>query len=176
MRNLIPVFIACVLIMLLLDACNKDTVTKISSNNVYSMKLAYNDTTANFNSCVVSTVVQGNTPTQILISGFNSTNNKISGQSFELDITADIDSLKAGQAFPAATVTQEDHTVTMYFFPDSTRTYTTQIANPIGSVTITSVNSSEIKGTFNGGLYGWNDAYAVELDYTIAGGTFTAKR
>jgi hypothetical protein len=176
MRNLIPVFITCVLMILLLDACNKDSVTTTSTGGAYSMKFSYNDTTANFNTCVVSTVTQGNVPSEILISGYTTTNNKFTGKSFELDIVADIDSLKAGQVFPAATTIQQLHTSTLYFFTDSTSTYTTQIANPIGSVTITSVSSTEIKGTFTGGLYGWNDSYAVLLDYTITGGTFIARR
>ena len=180
MRNLIPVFITCVLMIVLLGACNKDTVTKVSSSgtgsNTYFMKLAYNDTTLNFTDCSVSTVTQGSAPTQILISGYSFAKNVFGSQSFELDLMADIDSLKAGQVFPAATTIAQTHSMTLYFFPDSVRTYTTQIANPIGSVTITGVSSTEIKGTFNGGLYGWNDAYAIELNYTITGGTFTAKR
>jgi len=177
MRNLIPVFIACVLGMLLLNACNKDVVTKIASGSDASfMKLAYNDTTLNFNTCSVSTVIQGNTQTQVLISGYTLTKSIFGSQSFELDIMADIDSLKAGQVFPAATSIDQSHSMTLYFFPDSVRTYTTQIANPIGSVTITSVTTTEVKGTFNGGLYGWNDAYAIELNYNITNGTFTAKR
>jgi len=176
MRNLIPFFIIGVLMVLLLGACNKDSVTTTSSGGSYSMKLTYNDTIANFNTCVVSTVIQGNTPSEILISGYNTTNNKISGKSFELDLVGDVDSLKAGQVFPAATTSNQLHSSTLYFFPDSVKTYTTQLANPIGVVTITSVTAYEIKGTFTGGLYGWQDAYAVILDYTISSGTFVARR
>ncbi|WP_461453281.1 hypothetical protein [Mucilaginibacter sp.] len=176
MRNLVPVFIIGIVMLLLLNACNKESVTTTSTGGSYSMKFIYNDTTASFNTCTVSTVIEGNVPSEVLISGFTTTNNKITGKSFELDLVADIDSLKAGQVFPAATTINQLHSSTLYFFPDSLRTYTTQVAKPIGSVTITSVTSSEIKGTFNGGLYGWQDEYAEILDYNISGGTFVARR
>jgi hypothetical protein len=158
------------------NACNKTTVTtSISSNSSPSMKLAYNNTNLTFNICIAAqSDVNGSE--QLIISGYNETKSQISDNSFEIDLYADIDSIKVGQVFPASTIFEQPHSMTLFFFPDSTNAYVTQVTQPIGSVTITAVTSTEIKGTFSGGLFNSDDLSASALIYTVTNGSFIAKR
>jgi hypothetical protein len=162
--------------ILVFNACNKTTVTtSTSATSSSSMKLAYNNTNLAFNTCIAAqSDVNGSE--QLIISGYNVTKSQVSDNSFEIDLYADIDSIKVGQVFPTSTIFEQPHSMTLFFFPDTTNAYVTQVARPIGSVTITAVTSSEIRGTFSGGLFSSDDFEASALIYTITNGSFTAKR
>jgi hypothetical protein len=162
--------------ILVFNACNKTTVTTSSSAiSSSSMKLAYNNTNLAFNTCIAAqSDVNGSE--QLIISGYDVTKSQISDNSFEIDLYADIDSIKVGQVFPASTIFEQPHSMTLFFLPDSTNAYVTQVAQPIGSVIITAVTSNEIKGIFSGGLFNSDDLSASALIYTVTNGSFAAKR
>jgi len=176
MKNLTKLFIVGLSAITVFTACNKTTVTTSTSTTASSsMKLAYNNTSLAFNTCIaIQSSVNGSN--QLIISGYDVTKGQISDNSFEVDLFADIDSIKVGQVFPASTIFEQPHSMSLFFFPDTTNAYVTQVAQPIGSVTITAVTSSQIKGTFSGGLFNSDDFDATALIYTITNGSFTAKR
>jgi hypothetical protein len=61
------------------------------------------------------------------------------------------------------------------YYPNNTDTFTTQIGNPQGTVTITEVTATTISGTFSAKLFAWNDTSGNTVIYTITNGSFTAK-
>ncbi|MHB8207227.1 hypothetical protein [Mucilaginibacter sp.] len=161
--------------VILLNACNKTTVTKTTNSGAYSMALTVNNSSLSFNTCVSAEVSAGSS-SQVAILGYNTTNNKMSNNNFEVEIFEDIDSIKVGQVFKASTIFAESHSMQLYYSPDSTNTYITQTGNPIGSVTITEITAAVIKGTFSGGLFDYADIDGNTLLYTATNGSFTAKR
>jgi len=176
MKKFTKLFIVSLSAITAFTACNKTTVTTSTSiTGPSSMKLAYNNTNLAFNTCIAlqSNV---NASEQLIISGYNVTKSQVSDNSFEIDLYADIDSIKVGQVFPASTIFEQPHSMSLFFFPDTTNAFVTQVAQPIGSVAITAVTSSEIRGTFSGGLFNSDDFEAGTLIYTITNGSFTAKR
>ena len=177
MKNLTKLFIVGLSAITVFTACNKTTVTTSTSTTASSssMKLAYNNTSLAFNTCIaIQSSVNGSN--QLIISGYDVTRGQISDNSFEVDLFADIDSINVGQVFPASTIFEQPHSMSLFFFPDTTNAFVTQVAQPIGSVAITAVTSSEIRGTFSGGLFNSDDFEASTLIYTITNGSFTAKR
>jgi len=176
MKKFTKLFIVSLSAITAFTACNKTTVTTSTSiTGPSSMKLAYNNTNLAFNTCIaLQSNVNGSE--QLIISGYNVTKSQVSDNSFEIDLYADIDSIKVGQVFPASTIFEQPHSMSLFFFPDTTNAFVTQVAQPIGSVAITAVTSSEIRGTFSGGLFNSDDFEAGTLIYTITNGSFTAKR
>jgi hypothetical protein len=176
MKKFTKLFIVSLSAITAFTACNKTTVTTSTSiTGPSSMKLAYNNTNLAFNTCIaLQSNVNGSE--QLIISGYNVTKSQVSDNSFEIDLYADIDSIKVGQVFPASTIFEQPHSMSLFFFPDTTNAFVTQVAQPIGSVAITAVTSSEIRGTFSGGLFNSDDFEASTLIYTITNGSFTAKR
>ena len=145
------------------------------------MSLTYNNTKLAFNSCVqafnscVHTLTVNNVPETVILAN-NITGSKVSDNSFEIDITADVTTLKPGAIFQAASSFSQVNAMTLFFSPDTTNTYATQPANHTGTVTITDVSFTYIKGTFSGKLFASDDFSASQLLYTITNGTFVAKR
>jgi hypothetical protein len=176
MKNFTKISIFSLLVAVLFSACNKTTVTTRSTGNTgnYSMAFAYNNTSVSFNTCFATQSTVNNS-SQFLILGYNTTGNKVSNNSFEVDLYANIDSIKVGQVFPASTTFLQHGTMALYFSPDTVNTYVTQTAKPVGSVTITAITATEIKGTFSGDLFGEFDSNGSNLLYTISSGSFTAK-
>jgi hypothetical protein len=170
--------IFCLSAINVLSACKKDKVTAThptNGNGVYSMAFAENNIKVSFNSCFI-TQSYVNNGAQLLVLAYNTTNNKISDNSFEVDLIANIDSIKVGQVFPAASTFLQPKSMGLYFSPDTVNTYTTQPSKPVGSVTITEITATEVKGTFSGNLFDELDFDGNNLLYTITNGTFTAKR
>ena len=161
---------------ILFYSCKKSsTPAPVASVSASSMSLIYNNTKLSFNNCFEGTASVNNAP-EIIIIGNNITGSKVSDNSFEVDITADAATLKPGAVFQAASSFGQLNVMALFFFPDTTNTYTTQPASPAGTVTITDVSSTYIKGTFSGKLFASDDFSATKLLYTVTNGTFVAKR
>ena len=169
----------CLPFIILLSACNKTSVTTKQSNkssSATSMAVTLNSTTKlSFNNCFVAEAT-ANGSSQILIDANNITNNAVSDNGFEVDLFGSLDSLKAGQVFPASSSFEQLHSSALNYFVNDSTEYVSQPAQAIGSVTITEVTSAEIKGTFSGNLYGPLDFDGNTLLYTATNGSFTAKR
>jgi len=180
MKITTKLLIFCFSTITILSACKKDKVTTntthpTNGNGAYSMAFAENNTRVSFNTCFV-TQSYVNNGAQLLISGYNVTNNKISDNSFEVDLIANIDSIKVGQVFLAASTFLQPNSMGLFFSPDTVNNYSTQPSKPVGSVTITEITATEVKGTFTGDLFSELDFNGDNLLYTISEGTFTAKR
>ncbi|MEO6633797.1 MAG: hypothetical protein ABIN13_18790, partial [Mucilaginibacter sp.] len=102
------------------------------------------------------------------------TNGKPGAASMEVDITHDLATMKAGQTYSVTTAPKDG--LILFYFKNDNDVFTTQPANPVGKVTITEVTSSTIKGTFSGKLFSEDDFTGEHVLYSIAGGSFTAKR
>ena len=139
-----------------------------------SMKFSYNNTAVSLNSCTALSLSVNNA-SHVNISGVNVTGGKDGNLNMIIDIITSIDSLRAGQTFQAATDFGQTGVEDLLFTVDTT-TYVSQPAAAQGTVVITSVSSTYIKGTFTGTLYGGLDFSATQLIYTVTNGSFIAKR
>ncbi|WP_295794440.1 hypothetical protein [Mucilaginibacter sp.] len=170
MKQLSRLFIAVLFTAIALTSCKKSSDNSPAGT---TMTFKANGTAVTYNACVaVSASV--NDVNQTLITGTNLTNGKPGAASMEVNITHDLATLKAGQSY-SVTTAPKDGLILFYFINDSD-VFTTQPAHPIGTVTITEVTSSTIKGTFSGQLFSEDDFTGDHVLYTIAGGSFTAKR
>lgn len=153
-----------------LAACKKSSDNKPSTSN-YSMTLNANGTAVSYSSCVVADIdANGSKYTEIV-----GVNQKTPNNSFSIEIVAGTSSLKAGQTYQVTADYLGANTATLFYDTDDTHSYTTQAANPVGSVTITSVTSTTLKGTFSGKLYSGDDYNAADLKYTITSGSFVGQ-
>jgi hypothetical protein len=170
MKKLSKLIVAVLFTAIALTSCKKSSDNSPAGT---TMTFKANGTAVTYNTCVaVSASV--NDVNQTLITGTNLTNGKPGAASMEVNITHDLATLKAGQSY-SVTTAPKDGLILFYFINDSD-VFTTQPANPIGTVTITEVTSSTIKGTFSGQLFSEEDFTGDHVLYTIAGGSFTAKR
>ena len=170
MKKLSNLFVAVLFTAIALTSCKKNSDNSPSGT---TMTFTANGTAITYNTCVaVSASV--NDVNQTLITGTNLTNGKPGAASMEVDITHDLATMKAGQTYSVTTAPKDG--LILFYFKNDTDVFTTQPANPIGKVTITEVTSSTIKGTFSGKLFSEDDFTGEHVLYTIAGGSFTAKR
>lgn len=157
----------------MMSGCKKDSKTP-STTATGSMKLTLNGTALSYNNCTASDATVGSDK-QTIITGLNITNNTPGNDNIELDIMHDITTLKAGEVFPASTSFDQSDSMALFYFPNATDSFVTQPANPQGSVTITSVSSGIISGTFSAKLFAGDDASGTTVKYTVTDGTFTAR-
>jgi hypothetical protein len=170
LSKLSKLFIAVLFTAVALASCKKNSGNSPTGT---TMSFTANGTAVTYNTCVaVSASV--NDVNQTLITGTNLINGKPGAASMEVNITHDLATLKAGQTYLVSSAPKD--ALVLFYFTTDTDVSTTQLANPIGTITITDVTSSTIKGTFSGKLFSEDDFTGDHILYTIAGGSFTAKR
>ncbi|MDB5090417.1 MAG: hypothetical protein JWR09_4411 [Mucilaginibacter sp.] len=172
MKKLPKLFVAILFIAVIFNSCKK---SDSNSPTGTSMKFTSNGTAISFNSCVAVSATVGNT-SEVLITGINITNAKPGVSSFEVELTHDVNTLKAGQTYPAASSFSQLDAATLFYFTTESDVFTTQPGNAQGTVSITEVTSANIKGTFSGKLFAEDDFTGTTVLYTITNGSFTAKR
>ncbi len=172
MKKLAKLFIATLFIAVVFRSCKKG-----DSNNssAFFMKFNANGTNVSFNNCVEVTATVGTTPV-ILITGNNLNKDKVSDNSFEVEISHDPLTIAAGQTYPAATIFGQTESSTLIYFLSDSDFNTTQPGSAQGTVTITEVNASLIKGTFSGKLFAHDDFNGEHVTYTVTNGSFSAQR
>jgi hypothetical protein len=172
MKKTFEFFIAVLFITVVFNSCKKSSDNSPSSP---SMKFTSNGTVVSFNSCVEVVATVGS-QSQILITGIDVTNGKAGTTSFEVQLIHDDATLKAGQVFQAATTFGQENSSALLYFTNDTDLFATQPGKPQGSVTLTEVTSTTIKGTFSGELFAEDDFTGDHVLYTITNGSFTALR
>ena len=180
MKNFFRFIFFCLAVVTVLSACNKESVKTIhvattGSTSADSMIFMANNTKISFNTCLITQSYVNNVP-ELLVLGYNVTNSKVSDNNFEVDLYANIDSIKTGQVFNVSSSFLQPGSMDLFFSPDTISNYSTSTAKPVGTVTITAITSKQITGTFSGNLYNQSDFSAESLSYTISNGTFVAKR
>jgi len=154
------------------NSCKKSSDTSPAG---VGMKFTSNGTAVSFNSCVEASATVGD-QSQILITGIDISNGKAGTSSFEVQLIHDEATLKSGQVYPAATTFGQANSSALLYFKNNTDFFATQPGNPQGTVTLTEVTSTTIKGTFSGKLFTEDDFTGEHVLYTITDGSFTAKR
>ncbi|SHN34748.1 hypothetical protein [Mucilaginibacter sp. OK098] len=172
MKNTTKLLLGALLVAIIFNSCKK---SDSNSPTGTSMKFTSNGAAVSFNSCVAISATVGNT-SEVLITGINITNAKPGASSFEVELTHDINTLKAGQTYPVASSFSQLDASTLYYFTNASDVFNTQTGNAQGTVSITEVTSTSIKGTFSGKLFAENDFTGTTVLYTITNGSFTAKR
>lgn len=172
MKNLTLTLIALFIITFVLTSCKKSGSTINPVTSTTSMNFTYNGTAQSFNNCLAVSASAG--VEQTLITGENLSLGQVSANSFEVDILADISTIKAGQTFPAISTPNQVGGSVLFYFPNSTDMFVTQPVNAQGTVTVTAITASTISGTFSGKLFAQSDYNANNVIYTITDGTFTA--
>jgi hypothetical protein len=172
MKKTTKLLLGALLVAIIFNSCKK---SDSNSPTGTSMKFTSNGAAVSFNSCVAVSATVGNTA-EVLITGINITNAKPGTSSFELELTHDINTLKAGQLYPAASSFSQLDASTLFYFTTESDVFTTQPGNAQGTVSITEVTSASIKGTFSGKLFAEDDFTGTTVLYTITNGSFTAKR
>ena len=158
----------------IVSSCKKETKTPVVELETQGMKFTVNDTALSYNSCRVQNFnIDSKIQTQI--TGQNTTDIYKGYYYFTITIYRDMNSLKAGDAFQVETSSEEANAMFLAYSPDPSAVYFTQALNPQGKVTITSLGSGFIQGTFSGQLFDAADLAGAHLKYTITEGTFTAK-
>jgi hypothetical protein len=154
------------LISTLLLSCKKSATTPVL---VTFMKLDTNGKTISYNSCFTWEIILGGVP-QTRITSQGGT-----GQ-FHIILNQAPNNLKAGQVYEAQTIRSltTDSYAQFNYIPDNTGDdgygYPSSMYNPIGSVTLTEVTPTSIKGTFSAGVF--EDYSGLKLMYTITNGSF----
>jgi hypothetical protein len=170
-KNITKLIVLCLIAGTSFSACKKDDNKKPVSNT-YSMKFNANGTAVSYTSCLVADIdINGSKLTDIIGVNKNNSNNEM-----ELEFPVAVSSLKAGQTYQVIVPTGNNQleltTPLLGYTMDGTNYFTTQSADPVGTVTITSVTSTTLQGTFSGKLYSEDDSDATTLKYTITNGTF----
>jgi hypothetical protein len=154
------------IISTLLFSCKKSSTTP---GLVTFMKLDANGKTISFNSCSTAEIIFfGQHQTTIVSQGGTGT--------FTIILTQAPQNLKAGQVYQAQTIknVETDSYAQFNYVPDNSSDnkygYSSSMYNPVGSVTLTEVTSTSIKGTFTAAVFA--DTYGSNLAYTITNGTF----
>jgi len=155
------------LISYLLFSCKKSSVT--TPELVTFMKLDTNGKTINYNSCVTVEInLVGQPQTDITTQGGTG--------HFKITLNNAPNNLKTGQVYQAQSILSRstDNYVRFTYVPYSSANggygYTSSENNPVGSVTLTEVTSTSIKGTFSAGIF--QDDSGSNLRYTVTNGTF----
>jgi len=165
-KNFTKLIVLCLIAGFSFSACKKSSDNKPASDT-YSMKLTLNGKAVTYTTCAAADITV-NSLVQFNIIGTNKGN-----ESLEIDVLADLKKVKAGQVFNAATAFVQPNSMALFYTDAANNDYGSQNADPTGSITITSVTSTTIKGTFSGNLYDFPNA--TTLKYTVTGGTFVAQ-
>ncbi len=172
-RNFTKLIVLCLIAGFSFSACKKDSNNKNTdnSNSTYSMNFTLNGTAVSYSTCAVGDIqVNSDHYTE-----FVGVNTKSPNNSLQIEVVANIADLKAGQTFQVTSDYLAANTAIFFYSPNATDSFGTQTAAPSGSVTITSVSSTTVKGTFSAKLYSSDDFDATTLKYTVASGTFVAE-
>jgi len=171
MKKLSKLFIAVLFTAIAFTSCKKNSDNSPAGS---TMTFTANGKAVTFNTCVAVTASL-NDVEQVMITGTNLTNGSPGVVSFEVEITHALATLKAGQTYPVGTSFAQQNASVFYYFTSSDNVAVSQPGKPVGTVTLTEVTSTSIKGTFSGKLFAQDDFDGTTLLYTIAGGSFTAK-
>ncbi len=141
----------------------------------YFMKFNANSATINCTICAENEVIVNGTPYTIIkgISG-----EKGNGGQLRITIYEDENNLKTGQVYTSQSTNSLTfkNAVSFAFVPDTLVDnpygFTTAAYNPTGTVTLTEVTPTYIKGTFSASLFVPADYYGANLIYAITNGTF----
>jgi hypothetical protein len=173
MNHHYKVFYFLLFISILFIACKKST----PAAPAYFMQLSANGKNVNYTACTENEVIiNGQPDTQI--TGFYSSTGNVGNKQFRIDLVADENNLKTGQVYTSQSAKSFNFTnqVTFAYLPDSLVDnyfgYTTAIYNPTGTVTLTEVTPTYIKGTFSAKLFSTDDFFGQNLLYTATNGTF----
>ena len=172
MKTLSYVMMVATVASISFSSCKKSSTPAPAATT--SMKLTVNGTDLSFNQCGELQVDINDAP-QTTITGINVTNGNPGDASFEVDIDHDLATLKAGQTYQASSSYVQPDGVNFYYSPTSTGDFSSQPANPQGSVTITAVTATTISGTFSCKLFDASDFSGTTVVYTVTNGSFTAK-
>jgi hypothetical protein len=176
MKKIIILISAAAFTAMLFNSCSKSPVTPTPKVTVTKpfMKFTNNGTVVNYNTCTAAD--GGETPSVTLITGINMSNGTPGDDDISIDIVQNIKTLKAGDVFPATTTgtLTRKNTMVLFYSPDGVNVYATAPGNAVGTVTITSVTSTLIGGTFSGKVYALGDIKGTSLKNAITSGTFTA--
>ncbi len=137
------------------------------------MKVTLNGNATSYNNCI-AVVGPLTTTAETLITGNNLTGATASTDNFEIAILHDIHTLKAGAVFQASATQYAPESTSFLYWADALNYYGTTTGNPQATVTITSVSSTYISGTFSGAMSVRTDPNFV-ADFAVTGGSFTAK-
>jgi hypothetical protein len=168
-KNFTKLIVLCLIAGFSFSACKKSSDNKPTTSDTYSMKLTLNGKAVTYTTCAAADIT-ANGIAQFNIIGTNKGN-----EGLAIGVIADLSKVKAGQVFKAATAYVQPNSMTMFYTDAANNDYSTQLTDPTGSITITSVSSTTIKGTFSGKLYDFDDTAATDLKYTITDGTFVAQ-
>ena len=167
MKYLYRPAISMFIISTLLFSCKKSSTTPAL---VTFIKFDANGQTMNFNPCsTVETIFFGQPQTNISSQGGIGT--------FKITLTQPFKNLKAGQVYKAQTIknVDTDSYAQFNYVPDNSSDdkygYSSSMYTPVGSVTLTEVTPTSVKGTFTAAVFGNNGA---DLKYTITNGTFSS--
>ena len=174
MKKISKLLIAVLVIAFAFSSCSKKS-GNTPVVTAMSMTFTNNGAAKTYNTCVALSLTVGATQ-ETDIAGYNLTGTNHSDDNFEINIIHNSATLAAGQTYPVASSLDQVNAATLFFSPNATDNFNTQVGNPSGTVTITGVTSTTITGTFSGKLYGENDFTGTTLIYTITGGTFVAKK
>jgi hypothetical protein len=170
MKNTSKLIILSLIATLSFTACKKDSTTPKPTSSSYSMKLTLNGSPVSYSICLAADITASGVK-QFNILGSNPTGN----DSFAVAVIDDITTLKAGQTFTGETSYTEPNGLNISYFAADNSIYDTVLSDQTSTLTITEVTSTEIKGTFSGKLYAFDDTAGTSLKYTITNGTFTAE-
>ncbi|MGF7037778.1 hypothetical protein M2273_001012 [Mucilaginibacter lappiensis] len=154
------------LISTFLLSCKKSSTTP---ELVTFMKLDTNSKALSYNSCSTIEIIRGGQP-QTSITSQGGTGH------FDITLNQAPENLKTGQVYEAQTIKSlvTDSYARFTYVPNSSANgvygYSSSVNNPIGSVTLTEVTSTSIKGTFSTRVF--QDDSGLDLRYTITNGTF----
>jgi hypothetical protein len=175
MKKNSAIFIAVLSILFILNSCKKNGDNDPDKPVASSMTFTSNSIALSFNTCVALTAVVDRA-NQLVISGYNTAGGIISNNSLDIDIMQDIGAITVGQTFPVSTIFGQAGSSAMVFLPNGKDQFCTQPGNPQGIVTITAVKTNTISGTFSAKLFKTSDFDGDTVRYTIANGTFVAKK
>jgi len=170
-------FIAAASTVVAFNACKKSSNPKPVVNTPVTTSLSFstNGTAVSYNEC--SAGGEGVSPTFLTtIEALQTINSfgAIADGGFVIEIMQDINTIKPGQTFPVETTAGQSGSAIIDFSPDGASNYITQPANAQGSVTITDISATEMKGTFSAKLFAPADVSGTNVLSTITNGTFTA--
>jgi hypothetical protein len=157
--------------LILMSACKK----KATPGPTYFMTFKANGKVFSYTSCTESDAILNNVPHTAIVGYYNSTLDKRL-KTFQITLLQDENKLQTGQVYTSQSANSLtfNNDVLFSFVPDTLLDYevTDALYNPTGTVTLTEVTPTSIRGTFTASLYYQGDSYGAHLVYAITEGTF----
>ncbi len=168
-------FIAFLVVLLAFSSCKKSGggVTPISEK---PFQFTANGSSVSYANCFY-TEPFANANFEVLIMATNTLDTKTSSSfilNFQIILLTDAGGPQVGKTYPVAAIPDQAGTAKLYYTPDGVKNFQTQYANAQGAVTITSISSKAIGGTFSGKLFADGDTNGQTVLYTITDGSFNA--